>query len=233
MMELHQPGFWAAVGEIILINILLSGDNAVVIALACHTLPARQRKWGIILGATPAAVLLIGFAVVIAYLMTIPYLRLVGGAILLWIAIDLLREEEEAKAHLRQCTSLWTAVRIIVVADVIMSLDNVLAVAAVAKGSMPLLVIGLAISVPLVIFGSAVLLKVMDRFPMLVIAGGMLIGYVAGDVAVGDPAVGRWIGAFADTAEIVVPLACAALVLPVAHLVTRWAARRRKAEGRI
>jgi YjbE family integral membrane protein len=223
--------FLARLFEIVWINILLSGDNAVVIALACHTLPPRQRKWGVILGATPAALLLVGFAVVVTFLMTIPYLRLVGGAMLLWIAIDLLREEEEEQAHLRESTSLWTAVRIIVVADVIMSLDNVLAVAAAAKGSMPLLVIGLAVSVPLVIFGSAVLLKVMDRFPVLVIAGGMLIGYVAGDVAIGDPAVGPWIGGFADTLEIVIPLACAALVVPAAHLLTRWAARRRKAEG--
>ena len=118
------------------------------------------------------------------------------------------------------------------VADVIMSLDNVLAVAAAAKGSVPLLVIGLALSVPLVIFGSALLLKVMERFPVLVIAGGILIGYVAGDVAVGDPAVGPWVGTFADTLEIIVPLACAALVVPAAHLLTKWTARRRK-EGEI
>jgi YjbE family integral membrane protein len=225
--------FLARLLEIVWINILLSGDNAVVIALACHTLPPHQRKWGVILGATPAALLLIGFAVVITYLMTIPYLRLVGGAMLLWIAIDLLSEEEGEQAHPRESTTLWTAIRIIVVADVIMSLDNVLAVAAAAKGSVPLLVIGLALSVPLVIFGSALLLKVMERFPVLVIAGGILIGYVAGDVAVGDPAVGPWVGTFADTLEIIVPLACAALVVPAAHLLTKWTARRRKAEGEI
>lgn len=220
--------FLARLLEIVWINILLSGDNAVVIALACHGLPPRQRKWGIILGATPAALLLIGGAVIITYLMAIPYLRLAGGAMLLWIAIDLLREEEEEQAHLRQGTSLWTAVRIIVVADVIMSLDNVVAVAAAAKGSLALLVIGLAISVPLVIFGSAILLKVMERFPILVIAGGVLIGYVAGDVAVGDPAVQPWLGALADALEIAVPLACAALVVPAAHLLARIDLRQRR-----
>jgi YjbE family integral membrane protein len=218
--------FVARLLEIIWINILLSGDNAVVIALACHHLPPRQRKWGIILGTMPAALVLIGSAVIITYLMAIPFLRLAGGMMLLWIAVDLLREEEEEQAKISQGTTLWAAVRIIVVADVIMSLDNVLAVAATAKGSVALLVIGLAISVPLVIFGSAVLVKVMDRFPMLVTAGGVLIGYVAGDVAAGDPALAPWTGAFGEMLDWLLPIVAAALVLPAAHVLSKRGARR-------
>ena len=217
--------------EIVWINILLSGDNAVVIALACHALPPQQRKWGVVLGALPAAVLMIVCAVIITHLMAIPYLRLAGGVMLLWIAIDLLAGEEEEQAHLRQGTTLWTAVRVIIVADVIMSLDNVLAVAAAAQGSMTLLVIGLAVSVPLVIFGSAILVQVMERLPILVTVGSMLIGYVAGDVALGDPAIQPRLGALASALDIVVPLACAGLVLPAARLLTLLAARRQRRAG--
>lgn len=213
--------------EIIWINILLSGDNAVVIALACHTLPPRQRKWGIILGTAPAVMLLIGFALIITWLMAIPYLRLVGGAMLLWIAINLLKQEEEQEqGQVRHGTSLWMAIRIIVVADVIMSLDNILAVSAAAKGSVPLLVIGLAVSVPVVISGSALLMKIMERFPILVTAGGVLIGYVAGDVAMSDPVIGGWAGAIGSRLDIAVPLVCAALVPPAGHLLTKLAAQR-------
>jgi YjbE family integral membrane protein len=221
-----DANFLARLLGIVWINILLSGDNAVVIALACHTLPPRQRKWGLILGTTPAVLLLIGCALIITWLMAVPYLRLVGGAMLLWIAINLLKQEEQEQEQARESTSLWTAIRIIVVADVIMSLDNVLAIAAAAKGSVPLLVIGLAISVPVVICGSALLLKIMERFPILVTAGGVLIGYVAGDVAMSDPVIEPWAGSLAGRFDIVVPLICAALVPPVGHLLSKLAARR-------
>jgi YjbE family integral membrane protein len=209
--------------EIVWINILLSGDNAVVIALACHHLPRPQRKWGIILGTAPAVVVLIGSAAVITYLMQLRYLRLAGGVMLLFIAANLLKSEEEELSEPHHATSLWTAVRTIVVADVIMSLDNVLAIAAVAKGSVGLLAAGLAASVPLVIFGSALLVTLMNRFPLLVIAGATLIGYVAGDVAVDDPAVAPWLG---PTLATVIPFISAAAVLPAGHLLTRLAARR-------
>jgi YjbE family integral membrane protein len=217
--------------EIVWINILLSGDNAVVIALACHTLPPRQRKWGLVLGTTPAVVLLIGFALIITWLMAIPYLRLAGGIVLLWIAVNLLKQEEQEQSHLGESTSLWAAIRIIVVADVIMSLDNVLAIAATAKGSVLLMVVGLAISVPVVICGSALLMRIMERFPILVTAGGMLIGYVAGDVATSDPTLERWSGPYMDEVKFAVPLACAALVVPAGHVLTRIAARRRRTQG--
>jgi YjbE family integral membrane protein len=221
--------FAAHLLEIIWINILLSGDNAVVIALACHSLPPRQRRWGIILGTTPAVLIRIGCALIVTWLMAIPYLRLAGGLVLLWIAIGLLRDAEEEEAHVREGTTLWAAVRIIIVADIVMSLDNVLAIVGIAKGSVGLVVTGIAISVPLVIFGSAILVSVMDRFPVLVTAGGILIGYVAGDVAVGDPALGPWLGDSAELLEIAAPFACAALIPPVAHLFTRFDMRRRPA----
>ena len=221
--------FLARVLEIVWINILLSGDNAVVIAMACHHLPPRQRKWGIFLGAAPAVAVLIGCAAIITYLMAVPYLRLAGGAVLLWIAVRLLAEEEEEQAQISHGTTLWAAVRIIVVADVVMSLDNVLAIAGIAKGDIALLTIGLAVSVPLVIFGSALLVKVMDRFPLLVMAGAVLIGYVAGDVAVGDPAVAAWIASRSEILGIALPLCCAALVIPAARVMTQIDARRRTA----
>ena len=210
--------FLARLFEVVWINLLLSGDNAVVIALACHHLPPRQRRWGVILGVAPAVLILIGSAVIITHLMELPYLRLVGGALLLWIAIGLLKEEEEEQTRLRQSTSLWAAIRIIVVADVVMSLDNVLAIAAVAKGSIALLAIGLAVSVPLVIFGSTILVHLMDRFPMIAVAGAVLIGYVAGDVATDDPAIAPWLS---EPAQIAISILCAAAVVPAARLIVR------------
>ncbi len=223
-----DAGFLVRLVEIVWINILLSGDNAVVIALACHTLPPRQRRWGIILGATPAVLLTIACAVIITYLMAMPYLRLFGGAMLLWIAVKLLEEEEQEQAHLSEGTTLWTAVRIIVVADVIMSLDNVLAVSAAAKGSVPLLVIGLTISVPIVIGGSALLLKIMERFPIFATAGAVLIGYVAGDVAIDDPAIAPWTEGSAMALDVIFPVMCAAVVVPAAHMLAKLVARRRR-----
>jgi YjbE family integral membrane protein len=224
--------FFARLVEIVWINILLSGDNAVVIAMACHHLPPRQRKWGIFLGAAPAVAVLIGCAAIITYLMAMPFLRLAGGAVLLWIAVQLLAEEQEEQAQISQGATLWAAVRIIVVADVVMSLDNVLAIAGIAKGNIALLTIGLAVSVPLVIFGSALLVSVMDRFPLLVTAGAVLIGYVAGDVAVGDPALAPWIAPHAETIGLALPLCCAALVIPAARVIAEIDARRRRGAQR-
>jgi YjbE family integral membrane protein len=209
--------------EIVWINISLSGDNAVVIALACQHLPREQRKWGIILGTAPAVAVLIGSAAVISYLMQLNYLRLVGGLMLLWIAVKLLKADDAELQERMHGTSLWAAVRTIVVADVIMSLDNVLAIAGVAKGSMSLLAAGLAFSVPLVIFGSALLVKAMNRFPLLVIAGAILIGYVAGDVAVEDPVAAPRLG---PTLATIIPFITAAMVLPLGLFLTRLARRR-------
>jgi YjbE family integral membrane protein len=203
-----QPAFWIAVGQIIWINILLSGDNAVVIALACRSLPPKQRFWGIILGAGAAVVLRILFTVIIAQIMAVPFLKLVGGALLLWIAVKLLVPSEEAdESSVKAGDTLMRAVWLVTVADIVMSLDNVIAIAAAAETAaarvdvLPalsikttLIVFGLATSVPLIIAGSALLVALLNRFPILVWFGAALLGWVAGEIMIKDAAVIGWLG---------------------------------------
>jgi YjbE family integral membrane protein len=186
--DLQKPTFWLAVGKIIWINVLLSGDNALVIAMACRGLAPRQRLWGMVIGAGIAVVLLIAFTGVVATLMVLPYLKLVGGLALLVIAARLLVPEGEGD-NVTAGTSLWHAIRIVVIADIIMSLDNVIAVAAAANGELALLVLGLAISIPIIIAGAALIMAVLDRLPILVWLGALLLGWIAGDVIATDPAV--------------------------------------------
>src|SRR6201987_1612753 len=183
---MHTTAFWIAVGKIIWINILLSGDNALVIAMACRGLHGRHRMWGMIIGSGVAVVLLIAFTGIVATLMTLPYLKLVGGVALLVIAAKLLVPEDE-NDEIAAGTTLWHAVRIVVIADIIMSLDNVIAVAAAANGQLSLLVFGLAVSIPMIIGGAALIMLVLDRFPVLIWLGAMLLGWIAGDVIVSDP----------------------------------------------
>src|SRR5258708_35977571 len=183
-----QPAFWVAVGKIIWINVLLSGDNALVIALACRGLQPRQRFWGMILGAGAAVVLRIIFTGVEAALMALPYLKLIGGLALLVIAAKLLVPDEEGEDGVKSASHLWAAVQIVVVADIVMSLDNVIAVAAAANGSVPLLILGLAISIPLIVAGAALIMALLNRLPILVWAGVALLGWIAGDVIATDPA---------------------------------------------
>jgi YjbE family integral membrane protein len=185
MEQIYQIGFWAAVVKIIWINILLSGDNAIVIALACRKLPQPQRRWGMIIGAGVAAILLIVFTGVISTLMTLPYLKMIGGCVLIWIAFRLLVPSED-EHHVEAVEDLWRAVRIVVVADVIMSLDNVIAVAAAARGSYLLLGLGLMVSIPLVIAGAALIMALLERFPVLVWAGGALLGWIGGGLVFDD-----------------------------------------------
>ena len=187
--EMLQPAFWIAVGKIIWINVLLSGDNALVIALACRGLAPRQRLWGMIFGAGAAVVLRIIFTGIVASLMELPYLKLVGGLALLVIAAKLLVPEQEDEEGVESASHLWAAVQIVVVADIVMSLDNVIAVAAAANGSVPLLILGLAISIPLIVAGAALIMAVLNRLPILVWAGAALLGWIAGDVIATDPAV--------------------------------------------
>src|SRR5262245_30898140 len=168
-MDPYQPAFWAAVFQIILINILLSGDNAVVIALACRTLPPRQRLWGMIIGAGVACVLRILFTGVVAALMTLPLLKMIGAGALFWVAIKLLVPfDVETAGHVEAADRLWAAMKIVAVADVVMSLDNVIAVAGAAKGNYLLLILGLAMSIPIVVAGSALIMALLERFPILV-----------------------------------------------------------------
>ncbi len=186
--DMQKPAFWLAVGKIIWINVLLSGDNALVIAMACRGLAPRQRLWGMVIGAGIAVVLLIAFTGIVAKLMVLPYLKLVGGLALFVIAAKLLVPEDEGD-DVTAGTSLWHAIRIVVIADIVMSLDNVIAVAAAANGQMSLLILGLAVSIPMIIAGAALIMMVLDRFPILIWLGATLLGWIAGDVIESDPAV--------------------------------------------
>ncbi|GLR88698.1 TerC family protein [Bradyrhizobium iriomotense] len=196
--EMAEPAFWVAVGKIIWINILLSGDNALVIALACRGLKPRHQLWGMVLGAGAAVLLRIIFTGIVASLMALPYLKLVGGLALIVIAAKLLVPENEDEDGVASASHLWQAVQIVVVADIIMSLDNVIAVAAAANGSVPLLVLGLAISVPLIVAGAALIMALLSKLPILVWAGAALLGWIAGEVIATDPGVEPKLHALSD-----------------------------------
>ena len=187
--EMAAPTFWIAVGKIIWINILLSGDNALVIALACRGLSPRHRLWGMIFGAGAAVMLRIIFTGIVATLMELPYLKLIGGLALIVIAAKLLVPEHDEDDDVDAAAHLWQAIQIVVVADIVMSLDNVIAVAAAANGSVPLLVLGLAISVPLIVAGAALIMALLEKLPVLVWAGAALLGWIAGEVMATDPGV--------------------------------------------
>ena len=195
MMEFLTPAFWVAVGQIILIDILLGGDNAVVIALACRGLPQKQRKLGIIYGTAGAIVLrviLIAFALA---LLAIPYLKLVGGLLLVWIGVKLLMPQDDHDDHSSIASSdkLWGAVKTVIVADLVMSVDNVLAIAGAAESAgqhqLPLVIFGLIVSIPIIVAGSQLVLKLMDRFPVIITLGAMLLGWIAGQMMFTDPGV--------------------------------------------
>lgn len=190
-----NTAFFASLFSIVLIDIILSGDNSIVIAMAVRSLPARKRRLGIVLGAGAAAVLRILFTVLASKLMGVPYLKLVGGFLILWIAIKLLGEDTDADPAHREARSVWHAVWMILVADFTMSLDNVLGVAGAAHGSIELLWFGLCLSIPLVIFASSLLTKLMGRFPVIVLIGAAVLGKVAGEMIAGDPVMLRFTGA--------------------------------------
>lgn len=198
MEEFLSAHFWFAVGQIIMIDILLGGDNAVVIALACRQLPAHQRTKGILWGTAGAIVLrviLIAFALT---LLQVPFLKLVGAALLLWIGVKLLVPEEEGHSNIQGSDKLWAAVKTVIVADLVMSIDNVIAIAGAATGAgsqhqLPLVIFGLLVSIPIIIGGSQLVLKLMDRFPLIITLGGMLLGWIAGTMAHSDPAVRDWL----------------------------------------
>ncbi len=194
MEALASPNFWLAVGQIIPIDILLGGDNAVVIALACRGLPPQQRRMGIIYGTAGAIILrvvLIAFALA---LLSVPYLKLVGAVLLVWIGAKLLLpQDEEEHGNIQSSDKLWGAVKTVIVADLVMSVDNVLAIAGAAESAgqhqLGLVIFGLLVSIPIIVAGSQIVLKLMDRFPMIITLGGMLLGWIAGQMAVTDPAV--------------------------------------------
>src|SRR2546427_2463228 len=193
MIFLMDPEFWARVVGIIVIDLTLAGDNALVIALAVRTLPKRQQLWGRIWGTAGAVGLRLAFIAIATYLLKIPLLQLAGGLALLWIAYKLVHKETGAEGHVRQGSSLREAVWIIIVADAVMSLDNVLAVAAAAHGDLVLVVFGIALSLPLVVWGSGLLATLMNRFAWIIWVGGGILGYVAGEMILKDHVVTRWV----------------------------------------
>ena len=196
LSELMRPTFWLAALQIMGINILLSGDNAVVIALAVRGLPPKERFWGMVFGAGVASVLLILFTGIVATLMKLPYLKLAGGLALFWVAIKLVAPQQHDSEDTPEAVEdLWRAVRVVVVANLVISLDNVIAVAAAAKGDYVLLGLGLAVSIPVVIAGSALFLAILERFPIVVWAGGALLGWIAGGVLPDDPALAPYLAA--------------------------------------
>ena len=226
MDQLLTTQFWLGLGTIIWVNIILSGDNAVVIALAARSLPQRQQKLAIIWGAAAAVVLRIVLTIVAVKLLEFPYLKLVGGAALLWIAVQLLIPEDGGDEEVESSSQLLGAIKTILIADLIMSTDNVIAVAAVAKDSILLLVLGLVISIPLVIFGATILMKLMERYPIIITLGAAILGWTAGEMAVTDPAIAEWVKANIEWMEslYVAPIIGAVVVV----VVGKWIAGRKQ-----
>jgi YjbE family integral membrane protein len=223
--ELQSAAFWVGLWQIILVNIVLSGDNAVVIALAARSLPPKQQTQAVFWGAGAAVVMRIILTVVAVELLRYPWLKLIGAALLLWIAVKLLLPENGEDDGVESSDNLWAAIKTILIADLVMSLDNVIAVAAAAKGSLLLLVLGLAISIPLVIFGATMLMKVMDRFPIIITIGAGLLGWVAGDMAATDPVLKDWVDANAAWLHWGAPVTGAIFVVAAG----KWLAARAEA----
>lgn len=235
MDMLHQPIFWVELGAIVWINLLVSGDNAVMIALAARSLPPQQQRLAVFWGSAAAVALRVVLTVFAVALLELPWLKVAGGALLLWIGVKLLvpdKEEVEVSAH----TRLVHAIRTILLADLVMSIDNVIAVAAAANAAAPtpdlapmkytLLVLGLAISIPIVVFGSVMMLGIMSRYPVVISLGAALLGWIAGDIIVTDPAIAGWIGSHAEWLRHwhVAAIGGALLVT----LVGRWIRRERR-----
>ena len=226
MPDFSDPLFWSAVAQIIVIDLVLSGDNAVVIALACRNLAPAQRKVGIlwgVLGAVGLRIVLTSFA---ALLMGLPWLKLAGGVLLLWIGVKLLVPEQEGEHEIGGASNVWGAVKTIIVADFIMSLDNVVAVAGASHGSIALLVFGLIVSIPIIVFASQLIMKAMERLPIIVAIGAGLLGWVAGAMICTDPGVVPYLSSLPAWLRYVVSASLAALVV-----LAGWLLARRQAKG--
>src|SRR5262249_5130688 len=217
-MSILDPEFWTALLKIIGVNIVLSGDNAVVIALAARSLPRTQQKQAIFWGSGAAIVLRILLTLFAVALLTLPYLKLIGAVLLLWIGVKLLIPEDE-DPDIAASDNLWIAIRTILIADLVMSLDNVIAVAAAAGGHWVLMIIGLAISIPLVIFGATLLVKVMERWPIIITIGAGLLGFVAGEMAWEDNAVDAFTTPLPEFWKYVVAIAGAAFVVIMGRIL--------------
>lgn len=229
MVEFGTPAFWVALLQIIGADIVLSGDNAVVIALATRSLPPHQQKRAIFWGTFAAVTMRVTLTVIAVTLLKLPALKLIGAVLLLWIAVQLLLPDEESVREGIAVGGMGAAIRTILLADAVMSVDNIVAIAAVARGSLTLLMIGLAVSIPLVVFTSTFLLKLMERYPIIITLGAALLGYVAGEMAVTDPLVAGWIAANAAWLHGALPVAGALIVVGVGK---RLAARAEAREER-
>ena len=230
MQHISETTFWVALAKIIWVNILLSGDNAVVIALAARSLRADQRKIAIFGGSAAAIVLRVILTVFAVTLLQLAYLKIVGAVLLFWIGVQLLMPEDADEDGIKATDHLWSAIRTILVADLVMSLDNVIAVAAAADSGPPesrllLLILGLGLSIPLIIFGSTLLLTVMEKYPVIITLGAALLGFVAGEMIVSDRALAPYFGEMGTASTTVVELAGAVGVV----LVGQWLAGRRRA----
>jgi YjbE family integral membrane protein len=219
---LSDPEMWTALLKIAVINVVLSGDNAVVIALACRSLPPKQQKAAFIVGTAGIVVLMTILTTFAAYLMTIHYLQIIGSLLLLWIGVKLLLPEED-DGNVKDTSNFWDAVKTIIVADIIMSLDNVLGMAGAAKGHYGMLFLGLLITMPLILFGSALLMKLMERFPVFITIGAALIGYVAGDMVIGDLATKDYVEAHLPFLDkyFVAAIAGALLVVVLGNVLSK------------
>jgi len=221
MAFLVDPEFWARWLSIVILDLTLAGDNALVIAMAVRTLPRRQQFWGRMWGSMGAVVLRLLFITIITYLLKIPLLQFAGGLLLIWIALKLVRQsaDGEGEGHVRQGTSLLEAIWVIIVADVVMSLDNVLAVAGAAHGNLLLVVFGISLSLPLVVWGSGILARLMVRYPWIIWIGGGILGYVAGEMILKDFWIAAWLGDLTRVLHYPLPM-----VLALALTVLGWRA---------
>ena len=232
MLEmLTSPDVWVALFQICVINILLSGDNAVVIALACRNLPLKQQKQAFAIGAVGVIVLMTALTAFAAYLMSLPYLEVIGSLLLLWIGIKLLAPGEEDEGEGKVSSGFWDAVKTIIIADIVMSLDNVLGMAGAAKGHLGMLFLGMVITIPLILFGSALIMKLMERFPIFVTFGAGLLGWVAGEMAIADPALKSTIETHAHYLDFVAPVLGAAAVVIVGRVLAHRHAAQAASEA--
>jgi len=232
MEHINDAIFWLALGKIIWVNIILSGDNAVVIALAARSLQAEQRKKAVFYGSAAAIVLRVVLTIFAVSLLQWPYLKMVGAALLFWIGVQLLVPEDDAEDGIKASDHLWTAIRTILVADLVMSLDNVIAVAAAAQAGPPesrmlLLILGLGLSIPLIIFGSQVLMGIMERFPIIITLGAALLGWVAGEMLLSDPGLKTVFAGLSTALQLLIKAGAAAAVI----LVGRWLVQRQAAKS--
>jgi len=225
-LDLASPLFWSAFGSIILANIVLSGDNAVVIAMAARTLKPEQRGKAIFWGSAAAIVMRIVLTIVAIQLLTLPYLKLIGAVLLVYIGVDLLKGEEDEDGEGHEINGMMAAIRTILIADLVMSLDNVLAVAAAAKGNLPLLILGLLVSIPLIIFGATLLTKVMERFPIIITIGAALLGFLAGEMLLTDPAVVGYFGPIGEQTVTFGGILGAVLVVALGTYLTKRQAKK-------